>query len=416
MRPLLLANLALCEGSSMSDKQRESVHPLCRARVASLMLKRFGGSQGPFYSLLLGLIVFLGLPQLARAGCASNPLYTASTTQTLSGPADSNLIGKQIGSWVAEAAQQYVFDSDFPLGCNFQYHMDRAYATPLDPVVPGLTYVDPVNGKSFPIYATGVPGIGYVVGVRDFNATNLNNEVPLNGETRTYPYPGGPTAGVTSFGFRARVLFVSIGRLATGSHTIPQRNIARFRAERNSGGWVPDPTYLILRSTQINVTAKGCRITSEKNQVIAMPTVDMAVADLGSQTASFGMGIQCDPGVNVHATMTDASNPANNSDVLLPSASSEVKGLGIQLARDGATANQFIRFGPDSSAIGNLNQWFVCNSASGGLCDSARGVYNLNFTARYKRLNPDSHDGNPSYTGVTPGRFDALATITFSYQ
>jgi len=368
----------------------------------------------------VGLLLSFPLWPGNAMACTSTPMTaTPATGLALSGAADRNPVGQQIGGWGGESSNQVMFDLRiWPVGsgwCNGNTSVHYAFAEPLDPVVAGVTYIDPANGKQYPVYESGVTGIGYIVGIRDFSASSLATEMPLSGRTQTYPFTGGSTS-TNNIGYRARVLFIATGRLASGSYTIPSRNIARFSVTNNNTNDVPGPTYLILGATQITIKVNGCQVTSStRDQTIRMPTVNAGASDLASVTAAAHVGLQCDPGVSVYATMSDANHPDNTGDVLLPSSSSQVQGLGLQLSRE-ETPEQFIRFGPDSSMSGNPNQWFVCNSESGGVCAWDNGVYMLKLLARYKLLNPVTTNGHSGYTSVTPGEFDAAATVTFSYQ
>lgn len=73
---------------------------------------------------------------------------------------------------------------------------------------------------------------------------------------------------------------------------------------------------------------------------------------------------------------------------------STASGVGIQV-RNGTT---IIGYGPDSSAAGNTNQWFVTQTGN--------ATVNIPLTARYVQT------GNQ----VKPGTVKALATFTMSYQ
>jgi type 1 fimbria pilin len=349
----------------------------------------------------------MGLPMAARANCASSNVNISSANNpTLTGPADHNSVGQQIGGWGGVTSLQYVFDmtwlagmgngcNSLSAGANFAYAGSMGTPT-------AVKYVDSTNGKSYDVYATGVPGIGYAVGIRDFNATNSMLEVPLNaGTNQTYPFQSGQGA-VASIGYQIRVLFIATGRLQAGSYTIPSMQLAKLWVQNTSGYAVPPPSYAILNPTTITVAATGCNVTTPASQIIPMPTVGIGTSDLkapGSQ-ASFNVAVKCDAGVTVYATMTDVTNPANTGNVLQLAPASTASGVGIQLFKNGDSTP--VAFGPDSSSAGNINQWFV----GGSVGAAQNAAYSIPFRAKYVQTS----------SKVKGGTVEAVATITFSYQ
>jgi len=119
---------------------------------------------------------------------------------------------------------------------------------------------------------------------------------------------------------------------------------------------------------------------------------------VSNASASFSIGVNCDANVELYATLTDASNPANTSDTLTLTGNSTATGVGIQMFRSGQTTAQ--RLGPDSSAKGNTNQWYV------GGTSASSGTISVPLTAKYVKTEPT----------MKPGTVSALGTITFSYQ
>ncbi|KVW42725.1 hypothetical protein WK95_13500 [Burkholderia ubonensis] len=77
---------------------------------------------------------------------------------------------------------------------------------------------------------------------------------------------------------------------------------------------------------------------------------------------------------------------------------STATGVGIQLFKFGESTP--IKFGPDSSAIGNSNQWYVDASSA------SPTLITIPFVAKYVKNGPN----------VVPGSVKAQSTITFSYQ
>lgn len=96
----------------------------------------------------------------------------------------------------------------------------------------------------------------------------------------------------------------------------------------------------------------------------------------------------------VYTTLTDQSAPGNRSDKLTLSKESTATGLGIQVL-NGTTV---IKYGADSSAAGNTNQWYAG--------ETANGTFTIPLTARYIQ----------TADRVTPGTAMGRATFTMSYQ
>ncbi|KVQ62257.1 hypothetical protein WT22_01800 [Burkholderia territorii] len=146
-----------------------------------------------------------------------------------------------------------------------------------------------------------------------------------------------------------------------------------------------------------------CKVTSGLDAVVDMPAVTASsfggVGSVSPQAAqSFSVKLNCDENVRVHATMTDANDPANVSDVLSLSPESTASGVGIRILRNNGTVP--VRFGPDSSNPGTTNQWYITTTPSTG------GSVTVPFVAKYVK----------SGQQVSTGTVKARSTITFSYQ
>lgn len=168
-------------------------------------------------------------------------------------------------------------------------------------------------------------------------------------------------------------------------------------------------------SAKFSIVIEGrnstCRRTGATTQYIRLPDVSMSAFPTvgstygGDQVARFSL--QCDPGITVFATLTDANNSSNTGDTLTNTGSAQ--GVGVQLLQ---TSRSFsasncsrgypCRFGPDSSAKGNTNQWQIgpSNRQNAGSSNPS-----ISFQARYIRTGT-----------MRPGDVRAVSTITFSYQ
>jgi len=330
----------------------------------------------------------------ARAACAAHDLHVGAPTLSYVGSADAPIIGKQIGSgWGGTSNNPTVLEVS---SCNAQY----SYAEPVDAPMPGLTFSD--GTTSFPVYPTGVAGIGYVMGLRDNNATQWVAIRPPNAQT--YPAPGTGTGIQTStLGWWVRVLFVATGQLETGSYVLPSKRLARVWGANSSKVQNSPNAYLMFDGSTINVTAKSCSLTSAHDMNVELPRVNLSefggVGSSPAAGAAFDIALSCQSGVALYATMTDANQPGSLGTALSPGTASTAAGIGIRLFRNGLPVP--VAYGPESSAIGNPNQWFVGGSASSGAT-----TYTIPFVTRYVQ----------TASTVVPGELQAAATITFSYQ
>jgi type 1 fimbria pilin len=139
---------------------------------------------------------------------------------------------------------------------------------------------------------------------------------------------------------------------------------------------------------------------------IAVPMGNIPVSDfsgVGSsspRTQPVKISLTCAGGdgsspVSIYTTLTDNTNQANLTDVLSLTPSSQATGVGIQIMKDGTP----LKYGPDSNAPGNTNQWYA------GATTTA-GQFDILLTAGYVQTLPT----------VTPGTANAVATFTMSYQ
>lgn len=160
--------------------------------------------------------------------------------------------------------------------------------------------------------------------------------------------------------------------------------------------------YALLGPLNIKVTARACAVTSGANNAVTMPTLLVhtlkTVGAVSDASASFSIAVKCDANLKLYATVTDASDPTNTSDTLTLAGDSTASGVGIQMFRSGNTTP--LLFGPDSSAKGNTNQWFIGNASASG------STFTVPMVAKYVKTLPV----------IKPGSVSARSTITFSYQ
>ncbi|MGU0693178.1 fimbrial protein [Pseudomonas aeruginosa] len=347
---------------------------------------------------LLGTFFCLQLfwqPEAAYAWCVGTQHMTIPVRSALqiTGAADANPVGQQISNWGGQVTDTMAFAIDT---CSPRVY--RSYAVPTAIPVPGLTHTS--DGVTYPIYKSNVPGVGYVIGLRDPNATKWTG---INApETQIYPAPGTITGEAPgTLGFVAQVKFIAIGRIKPGVYSGGGEQVATLRVTSASGTQMATTVPLYVQSFTLTATTTSCRVTQGAQQTVNLPAVTAGSFNAhpeSRESASFSLSLSCDAGVSVYATMTDASNPTNTEDFLKLGIGSTASGVGIRIFKNGE-ANP-VKFGPDSSAIGNLNQWYV------GRSNSNNTPFVIPFLARYYKTSDK----------VGTGSVRASSTITFSYQ
>lgn len=346
-------------------------------------------------AIAAGATILFALPGIANAQWSvSNVTISTLGNQTFNnGNADQNHAGTAIGTWATQSTGA-VWSGG--LGCvNPGYTWAMATQSPLA----GVTYTDPASGAQYPVYATGVPNIGLVVGVADGNSTTY---LPVT-TTWTQIWTG---FACYTLGFNTRAMLVATGPLRAGTYTIPTQTYASLKATTDAAGTAdvgPLATLQISGAT-VTVTAQSCTVTAGQNQIVTLPTVAVGnfhgVGSSPSASSSFNIQLSCPAGISLYATMTDATNPGNTGNALtLTPATASATGVGVQVFANGS--NSPVLFGPDSSYPGNTNQWYV-----GGNAASPVTMYNIPFVAKYVQ----------TAGTVGAGSVEALATITFSYQ
>lgn len=264
---------------------------------------------------------------------------------------------------------------------------------PVSLPISGVSYTE--DGVTYDVFDTGIPGIGYVIGVRDPNSTKY---IPGNAPvTRTFPFAGS-RPGADDLGYRVRIRFVTTAqRLVTGSYNIPEQKIATLRA----GFWYGTETSnLKLSAVRINVTATGCTIQTGSGgnlELGAIPTSQLPAVGDRAGGDSITLSLRCDRGIHLYGVMTDQTNASNRSQILSLTSRSTAKGVGIQFFT--GTSSTPVSYGPDQSAAGVQNQFYINTSGSDGQ------IINVPLRATYIRTGD-----------LVPGSANGLASITFSYQ
>ncbi|WP_228545367.1 fimbrial protein [Burkholderia pseudomultivorans] len=341
----------------------------------------------------LSLVVMLLAFRPAAAACQANWTVASNVAgfspMTVTGPADAVRHGTLItpGATTRVSGWRYYFPE--PTKDPDCMRLKGRFES-LGTVVPGIQYVS--NGLVSDVWETGVPGIGYALVMRSEYGPELG--VREGGIDVVYDREWSFSTSISVV-----IALVATGRLNSGVYTLPAREVAKYTITDASG--TPKSVTIPMASTRVTVNAQGCKVVSgDGNNVMLPRAITYDFKEVGATSAvssSFAVGLKCDTTLAVHATLTDASDRSNTSNVLSLAPGSTASGFGLQIFRDKSSTP--LAFGPESSTKGNLNQWPVGTA-------NAYETMLIPFTVRYVKTDET----------VGPGSVNARALITFSYQ
>ncbi|RFU48728.1 fimbrial protein [Paraburkholderia sp. DHOC27] len=246
------------------------------------------------------------------------------------------------------------------------------------------------------VYQTAVPGLGirYIFNSSQCSATNVTM---TNGTAAVPCVFNGPVGGA----FMPASMTVTAQLVVTGHiqggistlNTAPEVMITFVNSDSPTAwgqGW------LYTGNATGTITQATCSV-NQQGVAVSLPGVGTGALSSGvgatAGATSFSLSFSCSPGAKVYITLTDNVNPANQSNTLKLTADSTAQGVGVQVLNSGSP----VSFGPDSSTVGNKNQWLIGSSPSGPL--------QVPLVARYI-----------STGKVSAGTVRALATFTMAYQ
>jgi len=337
----------------------------------------------PFYtSVCLGLALWQAASGPAQALEWKEDIILSPSAMNHSGPADSITPGHIIGpQWSSAATVNQVF------WCGWVYLCRKGTMEPAPGAIHSGLTVD-VDGVNYAIFETGIPGIGYIIGLKDTQATTW---LPLQeGITQTYS----DSWGVTELGWSAKVTFVKTSAtLKSGVFQTQAIKAAVLTAYNNE----TKQAHVVISPTTVTVSASGCVVATSGTSVNLGQVNIRDLPNEGDTSAdsAFNIAMTCDADVSLYAVVSDQSDPGNSSTTLSLTGDSGAKGVGVQIFYNAIGP---LALGADSSAAGTANQFFIHST-------SAQEQLNLPFSVRYVRTGP-----------LVPGTANALAGITFSYQ
>ncbi|WP_157649895.1 fimbrial protein [Burkholderia ubonensis] len=337
------------------------------------------------------LSMAFGAAHACQLNGASGTL-SPSVPATLTSARDAKQPGTLIGPGASHNQQGFSL-----YNCSFSEKVSTVGVKATGTLVPNVTYDS--GGQSFPVYETGVPGIGFALmalansssGPEGGNWKAVRPEETLlatNGNQITFFY-------IVHY----QAVLVFTGALATGTYTIPKRVVGTTTAYAPSGAVAFSGTTY-LNAISIKVAASGCTLTSGAQVNVKLPQLVanklQTVGAVSNESVPVTLRVNCQGAVNVHTTLTDAANPSNDGTILSALHGSTSRGVGLQIYQQGSETP--LHFGPDSAVKGNRNQWLA-----GRVTDSSLSIP---LVARYVKTEQT----------ITPGALDASATFTFSYQ
>lgn len=248
------------------------------------------------------------------------------------------------------------------------------------------------NGKSYTIYNTSVPGIGFVVlsgvvaGGTGFGSTAMTG-------SSAQTIASGTVFLNTTITITTQVRLIKTARLTATSYTLGKTTFANYAVSTN---WASGSGSVYMNGSTLSLQNTTCTVNTQSISVSlpAINTVQLPALSSTTGSTPFSILLNCPSTQNVYMTLTDNSNPLRTSSSIgLEPSSSTASGIGIQVLRNGSP----VLLGPDSSNAGNTNQFVIGQNQLGSIT--------IPLSAQYIRTGT-----------VQSGKVKAVATFTMSYQ
>nr|WP_315592735.1 fimbrial protein [uncultured Cupriavidus sp.] len=240
------------------------------------------------------------------------------------------------------------------------------------------------------VWATGTPGVGVRVTSAYFNNRSMSS---IGAGLQQHFAPDITTETLVSRSYILHYQLVKTGEMTQAG---PASVAKMFDLQsHNRGANLKSDPLVSIGIANTTIAFNACRVTTPSINV-ALPAVSLSglrtTGSIAGETP-FSIGLACPAGINVYATLTDATTPGNRTDRLTLTSTSTARNVGLRVVDASGSP---VRFGPDTATAGNTNAWFV------GASGSTRSMpLRVQYIA----------------TGtVTPGSVQGLMTFTMSYQ
>lgn len=248
------------------------------------------------------------------------------------------------------------------------------------------------GGRTYTVYNTSIPGIGFVVQSRKDAPGKVSAIVSLTGTGKQEVDSGWITANVNVI-ITTWVRLIKTARLTAASYTLGSTTFVNYAVSTN---WANGSGSVYMNGSTLSLQNTSCTVNTQ-NISVSLPAINTAqLPALSSTTGStpFSILLNCPSTQNVYMTLTDNSNPLRTSSIIgLEPSGSTASGIGIQVLRNGSP----VLLGPDSSTAGNTNQFVIGRNQL--------GTVTIPLSAQYIRTGT-----------VQGGKVKAVATFTMSYQ
>ncbi len=241
-------------------------------------------------------------------------------------------------------------------------------------------------------YTTSIPGVGVKVYIKGYGYIPLKKGPEFNQSFNRLEW--------RTSSLEVDITLVKIGDIKESGYLTG--TYMRYY-EKDSNATTAE--FMFDPPLQVKLRVPTCSVATSS---IHVPMGTVRASELnGTNSVSarqkdFDIQLQCaggDPGTSVRAyvTLTDDILSSNRGDVLatqqtgLPNGAQAATGVGIQVLRNGTP----VRFGPASSAQGNMNQWLA------GTIPQGQRTFSIPLQARYIQTRDR----------ITPGEVRARATF-----
>jgi len=332
------------------------------------------------------LVLLAGLgPATTWAAATCSQVLSVSTVNTpapISSPRDA-APGASLSGWLESEASTNWYNCTASAG--------TGTGTAMKVSLPAAGQTKVVDGIAYEVYATGVNGIGIIVGWWNFaNSCSwsvLRAVTSQNWSSRTCNGQGGVTNGG-----HWRVMFVKTGPITAGA--LPPISVGVARAVRHE----PGGEALLITGMELNLFTVGVSVqsqacsSSDVSVFLGLPKVSVfSGKGSSSQAETFDISLNnCPSGLNAIHYQIDAVTPIvdNANAVVDLDGSSSAAGIGIQLLDgDGNPA-----------ILGTKRPFTGYNGATGG-------NFKIPLRARYRQTGDT----------ITPGSANSAVTFTMSY-